>query len=220
MSGWTIGAWKDLFRVNYFLEHMDRANCPSEVINHYRGIARFWRAYFYFDKVKTYGDVPWYNHTIDSKDMVALYKQRDDREAVMDSVLKDINYACDHIRNRSETTITPWMALALKSRICLFEGTYRKYHAVNPSTGQPWKEQNASERFLKACIDASEKIINSEQFNLYNTKNPETDYRYVFQQEKPVAEEVIWAKEYSASLSSFHNLTQVFVSSVNLSNRW
>ena len=220
MSGWTIGAWKDLFRVNYFLEHMDRANCPSEVINHYRGIARFWRAYFYFDKVKTYGDVPWYNHTIDSKDMVALYKQRDDREAVMDSVLKDINYACDHIRNRSETTITPWMALALKSRICLFEGTYRKYHAVNPSTGQPWKEQNASERFLKACIDASEKIIDSGQFNLYNTKNPETDYRYVFQQEKPVAEEVIWAKEYSASLSSFHNLTQVFVSSGNLSNRW
>lgn len=220
MSGWTIGAWKDLFRVNYFLEHMDKAACPPEVVNHYRGIARFWRALFYFDKVKTYGDVPWYNHTIDVKDTTALYKLRDDREVVMDSVLRDINYACDHIVNRSETTVTPWMALAVKSRICLFEGTYRKYHAVNPSTGQPWKEQDASQRYLKDCIDASEKIINSGQFSLYNTGNPESDYRHVFQQETPVRQEVIWAKEYSADLSSLHNLTQIFVSSGNLSNRW
>ena len=220
MSGWTIGAWKDLFRINYFLEHMDKAACSIEVINHYRGIARFWRALFYFDKVKTYGDVPWYNHTIEAKDTTALYKLRDDREVVMDSVLQDINYACAHIANRSETTVTPWMALAMKSRICLFEGTYRKYHAVNPSTGQPWQESNASERYLKECVEASEKLINSGLFKLYNTGKPETDYRHVFQQETPVRQEVIWAKEYSADLSSFHNLTQIFVSSGNLSNRW
>ena len=32
--------------------------------------------------------------------------------------------------------------------------------------------------------------------------------------------EVIWAKEYSSNLNSFHNLTQIFVSSGNISNRW
>ena len=145
MSGWTIGAWRDLFRVNYFLENMDRAACTPEVKNHYRGIARFWRALFYFDKVKSYGDVPWYNYTIQAKDTTSLYKPRDNREMVMDSVLQDINYACDHIMNRAETTVTPSMALAMKSRICLFEGTYRKYHAVNPSTGEAWKDATTQE---------------------------------------------------------------------------
>ena len=220
MSGWTIGAWRDLFRVNYFLENMDKAACTPEVKNHYRGIARFWRALFYFDKVKSYGNVPWYSHTIEAADTTALYKERDDREMVMDSVLQDINYACNHIMNRAETTVTPSMALAMKSRICLFEGTYRKYHAVNPSTGEAWKDATASQRFLQECVAASEKIMNSGMFKLYNTGKPETDYRYVFQQEKPVKDEVIWAKEYSAELSSYHNLTQLFVSSGNQSNRW
>ena len=220
MSGWNIGAWKDLFRINYFLEHMDKAACTPEVINHYRGIARFWRALFYFDKVKSYGDVPWYNYTIQADDTTSLYKPRDNREMVMDSVLQDINYACDHIMNRAETTVTPWMALAMKSRICLFEGTYRKYHTVNPSTGEAWKDATAPQRFLQESISASEKIINSGKFKLYNTGKPEADYRHIFQQEAPVRQEVIWAKEYSAELSSYHNLTQLFVSSGNQSNRW
>lgn len=220
MSGWNIGAWKDLFRINYFLEHMDKAACTPEVINHYRGIARFWRALFYFDKVKSYGDVPWYNYTIQADDTTSLYKARDNREMVMDSVLQDINYACDHIMNRAETTVTPWMALAMKSRICLFEGTYRKYHTVNPSTGEAWKDATAPQRFLQESISASEKIINSGKFKLYNTGKPEADYRHIFQQEAPVRQEVIWAKEYSAELSSYHNLTQLFVSSGNQSNRW
>ena len=220
MSGWNIGAWKDLFRINYFLEHMDKAACTPEVINHYRGIARFWRALFYFDKVKSYGDVPWYNYTIQADDTTSLYKPRDNREMVMDSVLQDINYACDHIMNRAETTVTPWMALAMKSRICLFEGTYRKYHTVNPSTGEAWKDATAPQRFLQESISASEKIINSGKFQLYNTGKPEADYRHIFQQEAPVRQEVIWAKEYSAELSSYHNLTQLFVSSGNQSNRW
>lgn len=220
MSGWNIDAWKDLFRINYFLEHMDKAACTPEVINHYRGIARFWRALFYFDKVKSYGDVPWYNYTIQADDTTSLYKPRDNREMVMDSVLQDINYACDHIMNRAETTVTPWMALAMKSRICLFEGTYRKYHTVNPSTGEAWKDATAPQRFLQESISASEKIINSGKFKLYNTGKPEADYRHIFQQEAPVRQEVIWAKEYSAELSSYHNLTQLFVSSGNQSNRW
>ena len=100
----------------------------------------------------------------------------------MDSVLQDINYACDHIMNRAETTVTPSMALAMKSRICLFEGTYRKYHAVNPSTGEAWKDATASQRFLQECVAASEKIMNSGMFKLYNTGKPETDHRHVFRQ--------------------------------------
>ncbi len=49
----------------------------------------------------------------------------------MDSVLADINYACENIMtttDQSRSTVTKYLAYALKSRICLFEGTFRKYH--------------------------------------------------------------------------------------------
>ena len=49
----------------------------------------------------------------------------------MDSVLADLNFACANItatNDPSRTTITKWVAYAFKSRVCLFEGTFRKYH--------------------------------------------------------------------------------------------
>ena len=49
----------------------------------------------------------------------------------MDSILADINYACLNIKTTSDGTrsmITKNIAYAFKARVCLFEGTYRKYH--------------------------------------------------------------------------------------------
>ena len=126
-QGWS---WSALRNINYFLEHYNMANIPQEKKNHYAGIARFFRAWFYFDKVNMFGDVPWYGKVLTSEDP-DLYKARDPRTLVMDSVLADINYAAENIssiKSASATTISKWTALALKPRICLYEGSYRKYH--------------------------------------------------------------------------------------------
>ena len=81
-----------------------------------------------FDKVQTFGDVPWYSSSLSAGDS-ALYKPRDSRTLVMDSVLADINYAIENIPKEIQLNrITKYTALALKARICLFEGTFRKYH--------------------------------------------------------------------------------------------
>ena len=157
-GGWRYSSWKDLFRCNYFLEHIDKASksCSAETLNHYRAIARYWRAQFYYGQVRTYGDVPWYSHTIAAEDSAQLYKGRDSREMVMDSVLNDINYACTYLRSSKSEPINRNVALAFKSRLCLFEGTFRKYHHVNPSTGEPWTDNGAPTRFLRECVKASE----------------------------------------------------------------
>ncbi len=42
----------------------------------------FSEPYFYFEKVKRYGDIPWYDKALDSDDP-ELYKARDSREFVM-----------------------------------------------------------------------------------------------------------------------------------------
>lgn len=222
MSGWTYGAWTNLYRCNYFLKNIDKAAATTDAatLNHYRGVAKFWRAYFYFYKVKTYGNVPWYSEPIDAGDSIQLYKERDSREVIMDSVLQDINYACQYIRGGKEELVSRYAALALKSRICLFEGTYRKYHAVNPSTNQPWQEADGVRKYLQACVDASEELMKSGEYSLVNTGKPATDYRSLFQSEKPNTTEIIMAREYSADLQSTHNVTQKFNSAGNDTRRW
>lgn len=222
MSGWTYGAWTNLFRCNYFLKNINKAASTTDAatLDYYRGIARFWRAYFYFDKVKTYGDLPWYDEPIDANDHDLLYKVRDSREFVMNKILEDINFACEHLKASKDEKNSRYAALALKSRICLFEGTYRKYHSVNPSTNEAWQEADGSRKYLQTCIDASEELMNSGAYSLVNTGNPATDYRSLFQSEKPKDQEVIMAREYSADLMSTHNVTQKFNSAGNDTRRW
>ena len=62
VGGWS---WSDLRNINYFLDNYNKSpNIPVATRNSYAGIAKFFRAFFYFDKVKRYGDVPWYSHAI------------------------------------------------------------------------------------------------------------------------------------------------------------
>ncbi len=77
-------------------------------------MARFFRAYFYFLKVRTYGDVPYYDHVLGSTD-ADVYKARDDRGYVMDRVLEDFDFAARNLPGTWEsgnTRVTKWAALA------------------------------------------------------------------------------------------------------------
>ena len=85
--------WGGLRNVNYFIVNNIDPAVPEDVRRHYTGLARFFRAFFYFEKVKRYGDVPWINKPLDVTDP-DLTKPRDSRTLVMDSVLADLNYAC------------------------------------------------------------------------------------------------------------------------------
>ena len=209
-GGWRYSSWKDLFRCNYFLEHIDKASkaCSADTLNHYRAIARYWRAQFYYGQVRTYGDVPWYSHTIAAEDSAQLYKGRDSREMVMDSVLNDINYACTYLRSSKSEPINRNVALAFKSRLCLFEGTFRKYHHVNPSTGEPWTDNGAPTRFLRECVKASEELMNGGGYSL--STGDSASYHSLFSQEIPNPQEVILAREYSRQLSITNDVTQEF----------
>ena len=111
-TGWSISNWTPVYNINYFLVHMREAEGLSEeTYNHYEGTARFWRAWQYFEKVKTFGAVPWYDTPIDPEDMVALYKPRDSREFVMEKVLEDLDFACEHCYDTS-----PWINSARINR--------------------------------------------------------------------------------------------------------
>jgi hypothetical protein len=201
-TGWTF---TNLRNVNYFLEHYNNPAISQTARNNYAGIAKFFRAYFYFNMVKQFGDVPWYGHTLTAADP-ALYKPRDPRTLVMDSVLADVNYACNNItsvKDNSCTQITKWVALALKSRICLFEGTFRKYHTETGLSG-------TANTWLQDSQDAANQLITSGQYKLQSTGAPDKDYRSVFISEAPQSNEVLLAAVYNNALKKWHNATYWF----------
>lgn len=184
-SGWT---WRDLRNINYFIENCNDPAVSPTVRNNYLGIARYFRAYFYMEKVKRFGDVPWINKPLDIDDP-ALNAGRNKRELVMDSVLADINFACANIlatNDPSRTTITKWVAYAYKSRICLFEGTYRKYHTELSlgATANKWLEDAAS---------AADEIIKKGGYSLNTAGGAGASYRQVFTSNTPLINEVLQA---------------------------
>ena len=185
--------WSFLYQVNYFLENYQKAVATPVVVDHYVGVARFFRAWFYFDKVKAFGDVPFYSRTITTDDNADLYKARDPRQLVIDSVMADLKYAAKYVNSTGPSgTITKWAALALMARVGLYEGTYREDHAISG-----WQQ------LLQTADSAALVVMQSGQFKLFTTGNPNTDYQNLFithSPSDPQNTEIILGKYYSNSI--------------------
>ena len=198
--------------------HRCRGRVSDEVYNHYEGVARFWRAWFYYDKVRTFGAVPWYDFTISASDKEALTKPRDSREYVMDKVLEDLTFAstyclADAKYTKGSALINKWVALAFKSRVCLYEGTFRKYHSREPSSDKPWQNDvyNADNKFLREAAAAAKEIMDKGPFSLV-TGDVKTAYRSLFTSAGLLTQEVIFGREYSKELSAFHETSWYYYS--------
>jgi starch-binding outer membrane protein, SusD/RagB family len=196
-SGW---AWNDLRNINYFIVNNNDPKVPADVRRHYQGVARFFRAYFYFEKVVRFGDVPWINKPLDVADP-ALYAGRDSRTLVMDSVLADINYACANLRSANDPTrslVTKWVAYALKSRLSLFEGTFRKYHTELSltSTANSW---------LNEAAVSAKKIMDEGGYSISSTGGLGKSYRQVFINSSPMTNEVLLSSVMDLTLNELND---------------
>ena len=197
-SGWS---WSALRNINYFIENCNDPAVASSVRQNYIAIARFFRALFYFDKVQRFGDVPWYGKTIDITDSIALFKPRDSRKLVMDSVLADLDFACSNITTTDATRslITKFVALSYKSRICLFEGTFRKYHGG--TGGLTNAIASTADQWLTQAADAANQVITGGGFKLNTANGTDLSYRQLFISKLPVTTEVILSNVADATLN-------------------
>ena len=186
-GGWN---WEYLRAVNFYLSHSVRCD-DVDAREHFDGIARFFRAYFYFEKVKRFGEVPWFDRELSSTDP-ELFRPRDSRDFIMDKILDDLTYAINNISDKKDLyNVTHWTALALKSRICLFEGTFRKYHGIP-----------GYEKFLNECATASKLFIDNAPYAIY--QRGAQPYRDLFSSMNAIEEEVILARDYDRSQNVMH----------------
>ena len=206
----TSWSWSSIRNVNYFIQYNTDPNVPETVRNNYTGIAKLFRAYLYYDKLVTYGNVPWIDKPLDPTDE-DLYKTQDNRDVIIRHIMEDLDYAAENITVTGITpysnTVNRWTALALKSRICLFEGTFRKYHASGSNYGGQYLEgcTISANELLQAAADAALEVMNDGPYKIHTGTTYEQGgrgaYRDLFISDNPVTEEVMLAITQNRDLS-------------------
>ena len=164
ISSETVGGWSDwgtLRTYNLFLDNVHKVSGDPEEIAHYIGLTRLQRADWYYTQVKWYNDLPWYSKALSDTDEELLYKARDPRTLVVDSIMADLDYAVENMSSEmgNGTQFNRWYALAIQARICLHEGTFRKYH-------DELNLQNTASLYLEKAIQATSEIIESGKFQI------------------------------------------------------
>lgn len=185
-GGWD---WTNVRNVNYFIENANRV--PSGGLKtQYVGEAYFFRAWNYFVLLKQFGDLPIITKTLDPSnqgDEKILYGSRNSRTDVVNFMISDLDSAIadmDIQANLPPGRINKDVASLFESRVCLYEGTWEKYHqndafkGTTDGTGFLTKAAQAS----KAVIDGGRYSIatgdtSQVYYNLFNqldyTSNPE-----------------------------------------------
>lgn len=195
----TSWSWGSIRNVNYFLKYNTSSNVSEPIRNNYSGIARLFRAYLYFNKLVQYGAVPWIDIPLEP-DSPELYKTQDSRDVIISKMIEDLDFAAANI---TEDKITPnsnrvnrWTALFFKSRVCLFEASFRKYHATGSKYGKEYLKdcKITAEELYRQAADAAQEIIEKGPYRLYTGTpyaNGRGSYRELFISDNAVSQEVM-----------------------------
>ena len=182
--------WNSLYqsvrRANLMLARIPTVkSLNQETQLHWESIARFFRAFAYYRLVQRFGDVPYIDSYTSANDYNKIYQPRMLRSQVMDKVFDDLDFAVNNMRlYDGVNTVNKNVAYALQSRVCLYEGTYRKYH--NLPNG---------EKFLNASKAASLELINNPNYAL------SADYKSIYNSISLSSnKEIILYKDYQPSI--------------------
>lgn len=163
-------------------------------LDEYRAQARFFRAYESWLFFRDFGPGTIVTEVLDpSSDKVTA--PRATRDEFVDFMIQDLRDALNYglpkeseIRNGAkEGRITQGAAYALLGRICLFEGTWQKYHtemdnypAENNPTNAGQREER-SKQLLTIAKEALENVINDNSYVLFHDDRlGQASYKYMF----------------------------------------
>ena len=197
------GGWDDLRSINYFLEQMNGPACGVQgaVWSNFVGQGRFFRAFWYYKKMRSYGDLPWVDHVIRSDEPDYEWQDRTSRDEIMKHILEDLDYAIENVTATSvdNTTITKDVCLFVKMQACLYEASFRKYNNVTTSVkGEPFTNYTV-EQLYTLSAEAAEQIISSGKYSLV------PNYRDLFLSEKLQTQEVLLGAQTASIVKGSQN---------------
>jgi len=160
-NGWY---WNTIRNCNYFMQRYDKVTGSEEEINKYVAEVRFFRGLLYFDKIKSFGDVPWYEKDLQTSDLEELYKARDNRDYVLSKILEDMGFAINWLPTKASAEkgrLHKDAAKAQLARICLYYGTYKKYHNETSPV-----DSLSSTSLLKKAASLAKEIMDSGNYSI------------------------------------------------------
>ncbi|MGV8096844.1 MAG: RagB/SusD family nutrient uptake outer membrane protein [Mangrovibacterium sp.] len=202
-------------RLNIFIEKLDKPELTESYRKQRSAEARFLRAFAYFNMVKRYGGVPLITKvlTLDSPEE-EIYPKRNREEEIYDFILSELDAITPDLPEVYGATDlgrpTRYAALALKSRAAMYAASIATWGSVQID-GLVGVPQNKASGYWQACYDASETIINSGKFALYN-KYPDDkilNFRNLFLDEGN--SEVIFSERYDGLSGKGHTLDMINV---------
>lgn len=187
--------YKHIRSINYIEYYADNYyEGERSDLDEYMAQARFFRAYESWLFFRDFGPGTIVKRVLDpsSEEVMAPRASRDE---FVDFMISDLREALEYglpkeadIRNGAkEGRITKGAAYALLGRICLFEGTWQKYHtemdnypeANNPTTAASRSER--SKQLLQIAKEALENVVNDNSYELfYNEQLGQASYKYMF----------------------------------------
>jgi starch-binding outer membrane protein, SusD/RagB family len=192
-------AYTGIRGTNYLLIKAEESRLGTE-IDRWVGEALFFRAYNYWNLVKTFGGVPLITSVLNVTSS-ELYSPKSSQQEVIDFILADLDNAITKLPKQSELDgsemgrVTQGAALALKARTALYQATWMKYHGGDNSAS-----------YFTAAIDASGQVVASGEYGLYNDKGADS-YKYLFILPGDDSREVILARRYYINRAT-HNWTR------------
>lgn len=179
-------------KVNLMLDNIDGSALTEKNKAHWRSVGYFFRAYKYFEMMELYGDIPWIEHVL-TDESPELYAPRDSRDLVASNILANLKYAETNIKPEGDgdNTINKAVVQSLISRFTLFEGTWRKYHALKDA-----------DKYLEECVRASAEVM-----TVYPTLHNRYEELFNSESLSGVAGIILY-KEYAAN-QMCHGLTRL-----------
>jgi starch-binding outer membrane protein, SusD/RagB family len=168
--------WQDIYKTtnacNVVIDRVPLIDMDVMKRDHLVSEARFIRAMMYFEGVRFFGDLPLILH--ETLDLADAFAARAPKSEVYAAIIQDLEWARDHLSTTYRVGLgraTPMACTALLARVYLEMGEYQ------------------------LAADNAAVVINSNQHPLFQ------DYEDIFELENANSGEIIFAVNYSGTLS-------------------
>jgi hypothetical protein len=182
------GAYTHIRNCNNLLEKATDSPVAAD-IKVYVAEAKFFRAFNYWQLYRLYGGVPIVTKVLDVNSE-ELFAARNSAQETVDFILQDLKDAApdlpeeNQIATANKGHVTRGAANALRARVALFEGTWRKF-----------RTETGANFYLDIAIEAANTVMNSGQYALFTSEGEES-YRKLFIDEGDNAPECILDRRY------------------------
>lgn len=171
-GNWSWGTIRDInYKLNTCLANFEAGKVTGNAdnIRQYIGEMYFFRAWAYFGMLRNWGDFPIVKEALsDNEQGLIDAEKRQPRNEVARFIISDLDKAIEYMKDNFEsrhTRLSKDVAILVKSRVALYEGTFLNYFKGTPfvPNGEGWpgkqKDYNANYEYPSGNIDSEIKYF-------------------------------------------------------------